>query len=71
LDRQNYSHGGLLTLRGEEKMANKLNINIGEKIRQCETCGTVFSNHLSSCPHCGGVKYNVKELTPDLEREIR
>jgi Zn finger protein HypA/HybF involved in hydrogenase expression len=52
-------------------MANKLNINIGEKVRQCETCGTIFSTHLSSCPHCGGVKYNVKELTPELEREIR
>jgi predicted nucleic acid-binding Zn-ribbon protein len=51
-------------------MANRLNINIGEKVRQCTQCGTYYSNHLSTCPHCGGSKYNVKELTPEIEREI-
>ena len=46
-----------------------INIEIGEKIRQCK-CGHYFSNHRSSCPHCGGQDYKIKELTRDIEREI-
>jgi len=51
-------------------MANRLNIKNGEKIRQCTVCGKYYSNHLSTCPYCGGCNYNVKELTPEIEREI-
>ena len=49
-------------------LLNGVNVQVGEKVKQCATCGTIFSNHLSSCPHCGGQKYNVKELERrDLE----
>jgi len=46
---------------------NGFNVEIGAKVRQCCTCGTIFSEYLSSCPHCNGQKYNVKELTRDME----
>jgi len=49
---------------------NGININIGEKVRQCSSYGTCFSNHQSSCPHCGGCKYNILELTREIEKEI-
>ena len=47
-----------------------VSINVGDKVRQCGTCGTHFSNHLSICPHCGGTKYNVLEITPQLKNEL-
>jgi predicted nucleic acid-binding Zn-ribbon protein len=47
-----------------------MGFNVGEKVKQCSTCGTMYSNHLKECPHCCGQKYEVKELTRgDLERE--
>ena len=47
-----------------------VNINVGDKVRQCETCGTYFSNHLSTCPHCGGSRYKVLEITRQNKDEI-
>jgi len=47
-----------------------ININVGDKVRQCRSCGTVFSNHLSSCPHCGGTQYLVLEITPQNKKEM-
>jgi rRNA maturation endonuclease Nob1 len=51
-------------------MANRLNISIGDMVRRCSSCDTLFSNHLRSCPHCGGCNYLILELTPEIEREI-
>jgi len=51
-------------------MAKKLNINIGEKVKYCEHCGKYYSNHLSTCPYCGGAKHEVKQVTPEIEKEI-
>jgi len=47
-----------------------VNINVGDKVRQCASCGTMYSNHLSSCPHCGGTKYNILEITPQTKAEL-
>jgi len=49
---------------------NGVNISIGEKIKKCSNCGELYSNHLSTCPHCGGSQYNILELTREIEREI-
>ena len=47
-------------------------VNIGEQVRVCNknSCGYVYSNHLSSCPKCGGTDYIAKALTKEMERDI-
>jgi uncharacterized OB-fold protein len=47
-------------------------VNVGDKVRACNknSCGKYFSDHLSSCPHCGNSDYNVKVITQEIEREI-
>jgi len=42
-------------------------IKKGEMVRVCQknSCGKTFSNHLSSCPHCGNRDYKVKVLEKD------
>ena len=46
-------------------------IKTGEMIRVCKnnSCGEVFSNHLSSCPKCGA-DYNVKVAERDMYLDI-